>query len=151
MHENKRATTKTWLAGVLAVALAASGCGMSSSDVELNGGIFDLMGISGSGAGARTAEPKIAPRAGLVLPPSEDRLPRPGESGAAPASTAEAWPDDPDQRRIRSAAQLDRQQAEFCRKQALLERTGDTQILPDGPKGPCTTSILGLFGVSGQQ
>jgi hypothetical protein len=133
------------------LGLAAGGCGLSSSDVELNGGVFDALGISAA-MSKKEAEPKLAPRAGLVLPPDEKKLPKPGEPDGAASVVGEAWPDDPDQRKLRTADQLDRQQAEFCRKQALEAKgRSDTVLLPDGPKGPCNASVLGLFGQSGQQ
>ena len=45
------------------LALGLSGCG---SDTELNGKIFDLMGVSSAAQAASKSEPKMAARAGLV-------------------------------------------------------------------------------------
>lgn len=134
-------------AALVASALVLGGCGLSGTDVELNGGLFDVLGVSASSS-KQGAEPKLAPRAGLVLPPQGDRLPAPGEHSGP---TAEAWPDDPDQRKVRNAAVLDRQQAEFCQKQALEAKINPGAILPDGPKGSCNPSVLGAFGWSGSQ
>lgn len=148
MHAEFRAFSKGCVALALTAAVAVGGCGLSGSDVELNGGVFDLLGISASSP-TRGGEPKMAPRAGIVLPPSDNRLPPPG----APAETASipdpAWPDDPDQKKVRTAEQRDRQQAEFCRRQEMEAKTTPNAILPNGPNGPCQKSILGTFGLFG--
>lgn len=155
MHDetngNRRCAPKTWTGLALVLAVAAGGCGLSGNDVELNGGIFDALGVSTAANASRSAEPRLAPRAGIVLPPGENRLPTPGQPAEAARVASEAWPDDPDDRKVRSAEVLDRQQAEFCRKQALEARTKSGQILPDGPKGPCVTSLFGAFTLPGQQ
>jgi hypothetical protein len=125
---------------MISAAVLAPGCGIGGIDgVELQGGLFDMLGVSGD-AQARKGEPKVAARSGLVLPPVADRLPEPGPE---PAQLAEAWPDDDDGRRVRAAAELDRQQAEFCEQAKLKDRaSGGSGAPAEGPKGPCTPSIL---------
>lgn len=151
MHHRGRATAAA-LSGAVALAVAVGGCSLGAGDVELNGGIFDAMGVSSAANANRGGEPRLAPRAGIVLPPSERGLPPPGSSPETTASLQpEAWPDDPDQKRVRTAAQLDKAQAEFCRKQELQKSVDRNAALPDGPKGPCSGSILGIFGTSGNQ
>src|SRR4051794_33258402 len=68
---------------VCALALAVSGCG--TDDVQFNGGIFDMVGLSDD-AKAKNAhgDPKMAERAPLVVPPTMDHLPPPGEGRSAP-------------------------------------------------------------------
>lgn len=127
------------LAATLGVALMASGCGFDG--VELHGSMFDYMGIS-TGATAKKGEPRLAERPGIVVPPKLDRLPPPG-SEQADAQPQEAWPDDPDQRRVAEARDLDRRHDEFCRD-ALWRAKARGQALYEikGPKGPCSPSIL---------
>ncbi len=58
--------------------------------MELNGGIFDAVGLNDA---KKVGDPKLAERAPLVVPPSLDRLPPPGET---PAPTEIAGIKDPD-------------------------------------------------------
>ena len=98
------------IAGMVSIAGTAAGCGIGGIDgVELQGGVFDMLGVSSNSQ--RRVEPKVAARPGIVLPPVADRLPEPA---AQPAAVTQEWPDDEDGRRARAAADLDRQHAEFC-------------------------------------
>ena len=96
MIERTRTGMIVALACVLASGLAA--CSGADAGVELNGKVFDAVGL-GSG-GKKGSEPKLAERAPLVPPPRTNVLPTPGvtESG-----DHMAWPDDPDKRRAASA------------------------------------------------
>jgi hypothetical protein len=125
-------------AGAVAIAALGSGCGIEG--VELNGAVFDYLGVS-TAAQSKPREPKVAERPGIVLPPQLDRLPDPE---AAPAPGQEAWPDDPEQRKAVATASLDRQHDEFCR-QALWKARVESGPEPPpitGPKGLCNPSIL---------
>ena len=53
--------------------------------IDLNGKVFDWMGVSPAAMEASRREPKMAERAPLVLPPDANRLPEPGSE----AQTAE--------------------------------------------------------------
>jgi hypothetical protein len=128
-------------AGALALALVLSGCG--SGDVELNGKIFDAMGVSPS-TQKKSGDPKVAARNGLVMPPSTGSLPEPG-SGVAPQAEADiAFINDPDRKRSIDQSELMRRQAEYCKvhyEQAKLrgDQAADAAV---GPAGPCRSSIL---------
>ena len=127
-------------AGALVIAALGAGCGVEG--VELNGAVFDYLGVS-TAAQSKPREPKVAERAGIVLPPQLDRLPDP-EQTPAPAPGQEAWPDDPEERKALAAANLDRQHDEFCR-QALWKARIESGPEPPpirGPKGLCNPSIL---------
>jgi len=134
---------KPVLTAVIMCAVAGTaGCGID--DVELQGGVFDALGVSSS-TQKRVQEPKLAERPGLVLPPVADRLPQPGPE-PAPAAVAQEWPDDEDGKRVRAAAALDRQQEEFCEKARVDAKLKGGDAPPaEGPKGPCTQSIFGVF------
>jgi hypothetical protein len=129
-----------WLAGgAVASTLLLSGC---ADGVELNGKVFDWMGISPAAQEARKYEPRLSERAPLVVPPDVSRLPEPG-SEAAPAAQV-AWPDDAEQRKVREAQERQRLHLAYCRgdvqwKERALNK--DTNA-PRSPYGPCPT----LFG-----
>jgi hypothetical protein len=128
------------LLATLPLALLLSGC--AGDDIEFQGKIFDAVGIGGSG-GPKSAEPKLAARAPIVLPPNLDRLPQPGEQPEAAAPDVAALAD-PDQASKVSRAELERQQAEYCKKNYELPKahgdiSADSAV---GPLGPCRASVL---------
>ena len=97
---------------VLAACLTLGITGCGSDDIAFNGGIFDAVGLSDAGK-AKSGDPKMAERAPLVVPPSLDRLPTPGE--AAPSAQI-ADIKDPDEEKKLSQAELQAKQDEFCKK-----------------------------------
>ncbi|MFN3625868.1 MAG: hypothetical protein ACK4TP_17635 [Hyphomicrobium sp.] len=122
----------------LIAALALTGCG--SDDIQFNGGIFDAVGLSDNGKSS-SAIPKVAERAPLVVPPTLDRLPAPGEAPAAPAQIADI--NDPDAAKQKSKAELEKQQAEYCDKHYRdAGMRGEEASMVEGPLGPCRPSIL---------
>ena len=130
-----------WLAGsALASTVLLAGC---ADGLEFNGKMFDWMGVSPAAQEARRFEPKLAERAPLVLPPNTSRLPEPG-SEAAPAPAQVAWPDDPEQRKVRDAKERERLHLAYCRgdvqwKERVLTKDPNA---PRSPFGPCS-SLLG--------
>jgi hypothetical protein len=125
--------------------LMLSGC---ADGVDLNGKVFDLMGISPSAAEARRFEPQVAERAPLVMPPSSDRLPQPG-SGQMPVAqlTQQSWPDDPEARKAREAKEREERHLAYCRgevqwKEKVLNK--ESVGAPRSPYGPCPTVIGGI-------
>lgn len=131
------------VSGTLALTACAPG------DVEMNGKVFDLVGI-GSGSAARNKNPTIAERAPLVMPPSLERLPSP-ETGST--SQAEAgFPIDPEQRGVMSKSEVERRQAEYCKvnyHQAIALGDHAKAAGAVGPLGPCAPSVLKAAGTSG--
>jgi hypothetical protein len=106
-------------------------------DVQLNGGIFDAVGLNDA---KPKGDPKIAERAPLVVPPSLDRLPAPGE---APAPSQIAGINDPDAAKQKSREELEKQQAVFCEKNYDDPmRRGEEVAMVEGPLGPCRKSVL---------
>lgn len=138
-------TSIGWLTGArfartVAVSCALVVAGCAADDVEFNGKIFDAVGLNQK---TKSAEPKMVARTPLVMPPSADRVPEPGlpPEGQAPEVAALA---DPDAQKKTSRAELERQQAEYCKKNyEMAKALGDNDAdLATGPLGPCKGSVI---------
>ncbi len=132
-----------YLAAVVVFAGALAGCSMD--DVELNGGVFDALGINNK---TKAPEPKMANRTGLIVPPNLERLPPPGAQPGSQFATASVDAlDDPDKKYELSQAELQKQQAEYCEKHynPNLEHVDGAASLVEGPLGPCRKSLLNAF------
>ena len=128
-------------AAALATGLMVAGCG--TDDIELNGKIFDAMGVSGSSKN-RGEEQKLRARNGLVVPPDTGSLPTPG-SGRDAASEADiAFINDPDRTKEIDRAELERRQAEYCKVHYEQPKArGDNSVdSVEGPAGPCRATFL---------
>ena len=126
---------------ILAACLTLGIAGCGTDDIQFNGGIFDAVGLSDAGK-TRGGDPKLAERAPLVVPPSLDRLPPPGE---APPPTQIADIKDPDAQKKLAQAELEAKQAEYCKvnyDQAMAHGDEATAINATGPMGPCRKSVL---------
>jgi hypothetical protein len=131
---------KSALLAILALALPTlAGCSMD--DIQLNGKVFDAMGMNTTGS-VKSGDPKMAVREPLVVPPGLDSLPPPGSGKEAQPSLAEIQ--DPDHKLKVSKAELEKQQAEYCKvhyDQATAQ--GDNNAdLAVGPMGSCHPSIF---------
>jgi hypothetical protein len=144
---NRMPHPQTRLAGWFAAAavgasLVLSGC---ADGIDLNGKVFDMVGVSPAAQEARRTEPRLAERAPLVLPPDSRRLPPPG-TDAAPAAAQMAWPDDPQQRKVREAQERERLHLAYCRGDAEWKEralaSDREKGAPRSPYGPCPS----LFG-----
>ena len=126
------------LAPLGAALLAVSGCGYDG--IQLNGKIFDVVGLNGSGA--PQGEPKMRVRQPLVLPPETGALPQPGSGQGGQPSLAEIQ--DPDRNKKLSQADLQRQQDAYCKVhyQDAIARGDDSADAASGPLGSCHPSIL---------
>ncbi len=139
-------TSARWLPGLgVASMLLLSGC---AEGVELNGKVFDWMGISPAAQEANRREPTLAERAPLVVPPNSGRLPEPGSENA-PAPSQTAWPDDPEQRKVRQAQERERLHMAYCRgdlnwKERAFSKDG--AAAPRSPYGPCPSIFGGVTG-----
>ena len=126
---------------ILAACLTLGIAGCGTDDIQFNGGIFDAVGLSDAGK-TKGGDPKLAERAPLVVPPSLDRLPPPGEA-PQPAQIADIK--DPDAQQKLSQAELEAKQAEYCKvnyDQAMAHGDEATAINATGPMGPCRKSVL---------
>ena len=130
------------LAAVAAVALSLSACG--AGDVQLNGKVFDALGGL-VGAGGANEEAKIAPRAGLVVPPGLENLPQPGAASVPDGDLAQIV--DHDRKKVVDKSAIEAQQREYCRvNYELAKQRGDqTADLATGPLGSCRPSAMGLI------
>lgn len=131
---------KTALLAALALAVPGlAGCSMD--DVQLNGKVFDAMGMNTTGS-VKKDDPKMAAREPLVVPPGLDSLPPPGSGKEAQPTLAEIQ--DPDRNQKVSKAELEKQQAEYCKVHYDQARAqGDNNAdLATGPLGPCQQSIF---------
>lgn len=133
------------LAPVLAVACAVGLAGCSADDVELNGKIFDAVGLNTK---SKSTEPKLAARAPLVMPPNPERVPEPGLPPEGQATDLAAI-QDPDRKAKTSQAELERQQAEYCAEhyERAKARGDDNADLAAGPLGQCRGSVLSAIKV----
>lgn len=120
-----------------AITLLLGGCGYDG--VQLNGKVFDMVGLNGPST--PKGDPKLAARQPLTLPPT-DALPPPGSGKADQPSLASIQ--DPDRKKKVDQAELERQQAEYCRKnyEEPLARGDDSAESAAGPLGSCHPSIF---------
>jgi hypothetical protein len=127
---------------VAAVIMTAgfAGCGMVD-DVQLNGKIFDAVGLNSTGSVKKEA--KLAERSPLVVPPGLDKLPEPGANGVAQAGGVAGIVDHDAKRQV-NKADLEKQQAEYCKVHyEQAQAHGDNNAdLAEGPMGPCRASVM---------
>jgi hypothetical protein len=130
-----------WRSAKMAIAvvpaLALGGC---FEGTEVNGKIFDLLGVSSSSQEKSRAEPQMARRAGLVLPPNAQRLPAPGsEDEAAAIAPAVASLNDPEKVKANAAVERARLHKAYCSGDlSWKEQVKDPNALPKSPYGSCS-------------
>src|SRR5690606_20102526 len=109
--------------GMAALVTGAALLGGCADGIEINRPLLDSVGLS-TAALSKKEEPKLQPRAPLVMPPSTQRLPEPGQAPppAAVATADPAWPKDKDQERVVAAAEKKSRQAQYCRDGNWKER-----------------------------
>jgi len=142
--------TKLYRAGLVAVLTSASLLSACADGVELNGKIFDAMGVSTASIDSRKPSTKLSERTGLVVPPDLNRLPEPGSGRIDPQLAQDpSFPVDADEKKRMAQAALERQQAEYCKKHYDTKKALAMQTYADaarGPLGPCAANPM-LKGV----
>lgn len=131
-------------AAALACLMALGGCAGGFDGIDLNGKVFDWMGVSAASQAARDKEPKLADRAPLVLPPDPNRLPEPGSGQAA---TVIAGIEDPDVKKAEAAKERERLHLAYCRGEIQWkERAVNPQATGANrsPYGPCPGLFSGV-------
>jgi hypothetical protein len=130
------------LALLTIAALALTGCG--DGGLELNGKLFDALGVSEAAQRSAKNEPKLRERTGLVMPPNANRLPEPG-TGASSEPDLSTQISDPERRKALAAAEQARLHKAYCSGEMnWKERVGNREAAakaPTSPYGPC--SVLG--------
>jgi hypothetical protein len=110
------------LAAIFAATLALAGCG----GVQFEGKVFDAVGLSGE---RQEADPKLAERPPLLLPPNTKALPQPG-NGVAVATAREDWPHNPEESQKQViAAQKEAKASEEAQSQPLHPYIGKPTLL----------------------
>ena len=134
-----------------AVASVLAGLGGCANDgIELNGKIFDALGVSTSSLAPRK-ETKMERRSPIVLPPDGKRLPEPGSARPRVRKPGQNWP------KIASEEGRDAEKPNASRPSAAATATGKrrpcrTRSAPKrkAPGGNCGSlfSVFskGLFG-----
>jgi hypothetical protein len=124
------------IAMAIVPAIMLGGC---LEGTELNGKVFDLLGVSSAAQEKSRAEPQMARRSGLVLPPNAQRLPAPGsDDEAATAAPAVASLNDPERVKANAAAERARLHKAYCSGDlSWKEQVKDPTTLPKSPYGPC--------------
>lgn len=122
---------------VVVLCAGLSGCGYG--DVEFKGKIFDAMGVN---SGSSKKKVKLAPRTGLVTPPSLERLPEPGSAVSGGEGLASIH--DPDRAKVVDARELALRQAAYCKKHydPLVLRGDASAEGIEGPAGPCRATVF---------
>lgn len=135
---------KIVLAATVTVPVAGfGGCGdgglFGYDGVQLNGKIFDAAGLNTSSV---KSDPKVAVRQPLVVPPGLDSLPPPGSGKVEQPTLAEIQ--DPDAKKKVSQADLEKQQAEYCKVhyEDAVARGDNSADSAAGPLGSCHPSIF---------
>jgi hypothetical protein len=131
--------------------MAASLAGCSAGDVQLNGKVFDALGGL-VGTGGANEEAKVAPRAGLVLPPALDRLPEPGSAVVPDGDLAQI--SDFDRKKVVDKSALEAKQREYCKVnyEQAKQRGDQTADMATGPLGLCRPSAMGMISeISGSK
>ena len=126
ISRSKRGFAKALVESAVFLFVLASLAGCSNFEgVELQGKVFDMLGVSGSGR--RAAEPKLAPRNGLVVPPDNKALPAPGSGGTAVAAQAN-WPKDPEQVKVAAAARRQAIISKYCAEEDWWKRANPAKF-----------------------
>ena len=122
-------------AAVLGATLALGGC---ADSLDVNGKIFDWMGVSTAAMEKKQREPQLAARTPLVLPPNTERLPEPG-SGQTSSSDVAAL-NDPETVKARKAKEREAEHLAYCRGDAQWKdkvAKGENAGPNRSPYGPC--------------
>mgnify|MGYP001208103268 CR=1 FL=1 len=121
-------------ATLLASSVLLAGCG----GIQLQGKIFDAMGVSD--IGAKKPDPHVDERSDLVVPPSTAALPAPGSNKVAASSVDQQLPNDPVKV---AAAQAAAEQAEHDKRCT----EGRTKSSPEGPGDlKCRSIFTAIMG-----
>jgi len=97
---------------VLGGALAGLG-GCAGTGVEIDAPILEAAGINLT---AKKADEDLPERSGIVIPPSTEELPKPGQRTASADGAEQNWPEDPDKMKKRKEEREAAEREEYCRE-----------------------------------
>jgi hypothetical protein len=97
------------LAASVGSLIALGGC--AGADIQIDAPVLEAAGIQLT---SKKVEDDAPEHAGLVMPPSAEKLPEPGSAKTAAAQ--QQWPQDPDQIKKRKAEQEAAEREEYCVK-----------------------------------
>jgi hypothetical protein len=146
MRQPVRTVSAAKILGVAVLLMAFGGC--SGEDIQLDGKVFDAIGMGKNSK--KSAEPQMASRSPLVMPPNLERLPQPGEQPGGEAVDVAAL-NDPDKKLIVNQVEMQKRQAEYCKvhyEQAIVHGDRDGADLAEGPLGPCKGSVLNAIDIN---
>jgi hypothetical protein len=147
MNETRtRMTRSTTLKRRLAMAPVVVGLGLSlqgcaNDGLELNGKVFDWLGVSESASAAARRENRMPDRPPLVMPPSTKALPAPGSGQEQDPMLASLQ--DPEVKKARDAAERQALHLAYCRGEKNWQERAFRR--DDGanrsPFGPCNQMV----------
>jgi hypothetical protein len=146
MRQPVRTVSAAKILGMAVLLMAFGGC--SGEDIQLEGKVFDAIGMGKNSK--KSAEPQMASRSPLVMPPNLERLPQPGEQPGGEAVDVAAL-NDPDKKLIVNQVEMQKRQAEYCKvhyEQAIVHGDRDGADLAEGPLGPCKGSVLNAIDIN---
>ncbi len=134
------------LTAIAAVAVtSALLLGACVDGLQLEGKVFDWMGISSSALDTKNRDPKMTARAPLVVPPNVDRLPEPGSGKSGDTDLAAL--NDPEKKKQAAAKERERLHLAYCRGEIQWK---ERALDPDkgganrSPYGPCPGLFSGM-------
>jgi hypothetical protein len=139
-HRNRLSIT----AATALLAFGLKGCG-GFDGVDLNGRLFDWMGVSESAQQNAKREARMPDRPPLVMPPDTKALPAPGSGQEQDPMLASL--DDPDVRKVRTAQERQALHMAYCRgdknwqDRAVRKEDGANR----SPFGPCNQLVGDSF------
>lgn len=139
----KHLTSRLGIAAAASLALALTGCG---DGVELNGKIFDTLGVSSRTQKAEK-EARLDPRSPLVPPPRTDKLPVPGEENTAHM----AWPEDPEIKNKRASLDADKKRQQECANERKFGTASDERQGKDDPNRKCGSVLNLIWGTNSNE
>jgi hypothetical protein len=104
-------------AAILGAGLGMGGC--NSVDLEVNAPILEAAGINLT---SKKVEENVPERAGIVMPPSTDQLPPPGQQVAAAGQRQ--WPQDPDKLKAQKEKEKVEAEEKYCREGDWSDKAG---------------------------
>lgn len=137
-------TRQTMRSVALAVAASAAfGLAGCSDGVELNGKLFDALGVSAASQAAAKREPQLPQRSGLVMPPDQTRLPEPGAQGGEVDPQLAAL-NDPEKKKELAAAERARLHKAYCSGELTWKESAfNREHQARSPYGPCGGLAVG--------